>query len=134
MSGLDMSCADFLIHIQCPYFVTGYILHTMPFSIYLIMREDGLQEAFRKIVQASGDTDTIGATVGSALGLLQDNLPELKLFDYPRNANLLDSLAKNLQTGKREKIPYFACLSFPRNILATVIIFIHGVRRLLPFY
>jgi ADP-ribosyl-[dinitrogen reductase] hydrolase len=63
--------------------VSGYIMHTAPFCLYVLyhmqnkqnnthtnQNNELYQNAFKLIIEAGGDTDTIGAIVGACLGVL----------------------------------------------------------------
>lgn len=85
IKNIDLNLDDFIRVIECQNGVTGYIMHTAIFSIYTLYHE---QHPFEQIILAGGDTDTIGALVGSYLSLIErEQLSENNYFLKINNIN-----------------------------------------------
>jgi len=122
--------------------VTGYVLHTVPFAAFCLLRHGG--EPLETLVMASsagGDTDSIGAILGGWLGAwhgeqgLPANLIDA-IHDGPFGPTHLRRLGRYLATtrnGDAGRIPgYFPPAALARNLALYPVILAHGVRRLLP--
>ena len=66
-NGLHLDLDDFLSTIESGNGVTGYIMTSGAFALYVIARSRCCSEAFSTVVAAGGDTDTIGAVVGAGM-------------------------------------------------------------------
>lgn len=109
---------DFLELIESKKCVTGYIMTSGIFSLYLIMNFKNYKETLKDIILASGDTDTIGALIGGVLPILDK--------EYLQNKDLNKIMFKEI-----ERHHYFYILR--KNIIATPIILAHGVLRLIKY-
>lgn len=93
INGLDLEQEDFFKTIYSEQFVSGYIMSSSIYSIYCLYNNSILENAFQKIIEASGDTDTIGFLVASYFSLLNNNdtVDFGRVFLYPNNSDLLAS-------------------------------------------
>lgn len=125
--------------------VSGYILHTVPVTLQAWLRHpDDFRGAITAVVRCGGDTDTTAAILGGILGagLGEAGLPADWLegiVEWPRSPAWMARTARRLGAVLREgrpiapePVPWGAVL--PRNLLFTVVVLIHGFRRLLPPY
>lgn len=135
VNNLDTNLDYFVKHLGCTKGVSGYILHTVPFAIYVVLNSADIESAFYKIISAGGDTDTIGAIVGSIMGLLHGeekfNNDMLKLCEYPRGVKQLVQLSHALNNNEKNKVEYALWATLPRNIFSLLFIIIHALLR--PF-
>jgi ADP-ribosylglycohydrolase len=123
--------------------VTGYVYHTVPVAIYAGLRHPGtFDEALRAVLTLGGDTDTVGAIVGALSGAAvgATGIPEpwvAGIADWPRTPVLLHTVAERLVRQQDSAVPlgrvrYCWPGVVPRNLLFTVIVLLHGLRRLVP--
>jgi ADP-ribosylglycohydrolase len=123
--------------------VTGYVYHTVPVAIYAVLRHRGeFDEALRVVLALGGDTDTVGAIVGAMAGAAvgAEGIPErwiAGVADWPRTPVLLRSVAERLVRQQDSAVPlgrvrYCWPGVVPRNLLFTVTVLLHGLRRLVP--
>lgn len=118
---------QFLKALECEKQITGYIMHTAIASIYFIYQSLNPQEVFKKIIEASGDTDTIGAIVGAYLGLLNPKgfTDEMKNYLFK-----LESSSKQINELSRDVLDGFWLKLVIKNLISIPIIFAHGITRL----
>lgn len=127
---LDLPLNEFIEKLGCKtsHGVSGYIMHTAPFVIYVLYQLktiDSLsyQDAFRLIIQAGGDTDTIGAIVSACLGVLQPQ-------DFNSEIGKLFPLV-NLEDSQEHMIySHFWFRLFVKNLFAFPVIMIHVFMRM----
>jgi ADP-ribosyl-[dinitrogen reductase] hydrolase len=81
IDNLEQPLEIFLKKLKCEKFVSGYIMHTAIFSFYLMYHSQNLNDAFKKIILASGDTDTIGALVATYYSQLTPNEIDFSLLN-----------------------------------------------------
>ena len=131
--------------IGCGAGVSGYVLKTVPASIFCWLRyRASLRDAVEAIVSLGGDSDSTGALTGALAGAdLGDSAipsPWLDgLVDWPRSSKWIRLLACRLhQVGEKggtaKPLPLNMLAVPPRNIWFAAIVLSHGVRRLLPPY
>jgi len=125
--------------------VTGYAYHSVPVALYACLRHLGdFRKALESALDCGGDTDTVGAIVGSIMGahVGKQSIPaELiaGIAEWPRSVSLLDQIAAKLAQQKGTSrtfgpVRYFWPGLILRNLFFLVVVFIHGFRRLLPPY
>ena len=119
--------------------VSGYVLHSVPFAIVAWHSCFGdLRRCIESVVLAGGDTDTNAAIAGALVGLNagtslpQDWLDRLK--DWPHSLPYLRQLALALTGSGVRCNARFSLWLFPRNLMFTAWVLLHGARRLLPPY
>lgn len=121
--------------------ISGYIYHTVPVVIYCWFKhKKNFRDSLTDIIRCGGDTDTTGAIVGAitGAGTGKDGIPEewLKdIWEWPLSVTAIEELGKSLSENNKNNMvkSNFIC-SFIRNIFFTVIVLLHGFRRLLPPY
>lgn len=123
----NLPLEDFLKTINCEKFVSGYIMHSALFILYTLYHSNNPQEAFELIIKASGDTDTIGAVVGSCMGLLYgyENLQWGIKGIYP-TMNTIDSVQNLISKNYWRR-------TIMKNFIGIPIIFCHGIWRLVRY-
>jgi ADP-ribosylglycohydrolase len=125
--------------------VSGYVLHTVPLALQACFRyPDELRAAVLALVHCGGDTDSTAAIAGGIVGarLGKAGVPEewkTSLWEWPRNVVWMEQLARNLAevcTSKTAQSPLASSfpLTFVRNGVFWSIVWMHGLRRLLPPY
>ncbi|MBK7003324.1 MAG: ADP-ribosylglycohydrolase family protein [Rhodoferax sp.] len=131
--------------------ISGYVLHSVPFALLAWYHHFGDYRAtIETITQAGGDVDTVAAIAGALAGATSgtDGIPQtwLKhLTDWPHSTGYMRELATGLaacdspQPNSPEQEPpavntRFSPWLFPRGILFTTVVLLHGLRRLLPPY
>lgn len=122
---------------------SGFVVHSVSFATYGFLRYGHVPAlALTEIINAGGDTDSIGAILGSWLGALHGAtaLPEMlveQIHDGPFGPTHLRALAECLSTiraGGTASVPrYSPSLALARNLALYPVIIGHGFRRLLPF-
>ncbi len=125
--------------------ITGYVYHTVPVVIHAWLRNaDDFGAGIDEIIRLGGDTDTTAAILGGILGARcgSAGIPDhwLKgIADFPRSVKWLRRLAgvlagtmENRVSGKAPRLPVSGIAV--RNLLFTVVVLLHGFRRLLPPY
>lgn len=125
--------------------VGGYIYHTLPVVIQIVLRySDNYEAAITQAILCGGDTDTVAAIIGGIVGtnvgtegIPQNWITELK--DWPRNRTYLHLLADELAAVKWDKKPGVTQWMDPirlwiRNAFFMFWVLAHGFRRLLPPY
>lgn len=119
IDSLDLPLEQFLENIKCQKFISGYILHTTLFALYVIYKSQDIKEATKTIIKASGDCDTIGALVFSCLSLLHTS----DIKDIEQHYPLLNEKLINKNN------PYFWILL--KNLLSIPIVLSHGIYRVI---
>jgi ADP-ribosyl-[dinitrogen reductase] hydrolase len=125
--------------------VTGYAFHTVPVALYAWLRHPGdFRGALVSALDCGGDTDTVGAIVGSLAGAQvgEPGIPSEWLnaiCQWPRTQNVLRQLACRLAQTKEQPhrlspISYFWPGLLPRNLTLLLVVLTHGFRRLFPPY
>jgi ADP-ribosyl-[dinitrogen reductase] hydrolase len=125
--------------------VGGYIYHTLPVVLQIVLRHnDDYREAISEAVIAGGDTDTVAAIVGGIVGARTGvkGIPEewiAGLWDWPRDKTYLRLLGEELAAVKHYNKPGRTQWMDPvrlliRNSFFMVWVLAHGFRRLLPPY
>lgn len=120
--------------------VSGYALHSVPFALIVWYRHFGDYRAtIEAITQAGGDVDTVAAIAGALAGATTgptgipgdwvDNIA-----DWPHGMGYVRTLAKGLASPDSGARTHFSPWLFPRGILFTSVVLLHGFRRLLPPY
>ncbi len=129
--------------------VSGFILHTVPVSLFCAWRYGGdFRAAIEATVRLGGDTDSTAAIVGGLVGAARGTsaLPDAwvsQLADWPRSAAwmraLAQRLARQLPASGDPVLPQGALPLFWPGLLVRNAAFLAGVltlglRRLLPPY
>jgi len=139
------STRDFADSLGLSSGVSGYTYHTVPIAVHAsLLKKDNPRGAIMDVVSCGGDADTTAAIVGGIVGagVGPDGIPDDWLdgiYEWPRTVRWMQSLADQLAESRSEKSPTRpARLSFAgiaaRNLVFTLAVFIHALRRLLPPY
>jgi ADP-ribosyl-[dinitrogen reductase] hydrolase len=122
---------------------TGFVLHTVPFAVFCMLRfGDDPMRALSEAISAGGDTDSIGAILGSWLGSLHGagGLPALLIAHIhdgpfgPSHLRALASCLNQLRNGTACAVPrYSATAALVRNLALYPVVLAHGFRRLVPW-
>jgi len=141
----QQSALDYCRQYNQPKGVGGYIYHTLPVVVQIVLRHNNdFEQAISEAVACGGDTDTVAAIIGGIVGanvgktgIPSDWLEKLK--DWPRNKPYLASLANELAAVKWQKKPGRTRWMDPirlwlRNAFFMIWVLAHGFRRLLPPY
>jgi ADP-ribosyl-[dinitrogen reductase] hydrolase len=127
---IDLPLNDFIEKLGCKtnHGVSGYIMHTAPFVIYVLyhlkhIHSLSYQDAFALIIQAGGDTDTIGAIVSACLGVLEPQEFNAQITQLFPKVNLED-LENHLIYS------HFWSRLWLKNLIAFPVIVIHVFIRL----
>lgn len=120
--------------------VSGYVLHSVPFALIAWFHHFGdFRATIESVSQAGGDIDTVAAIAGALAGATVgvDGMPAEwleELVDWPHSTSRLRDLANALVEPQYKAPTHFSPWLFPRGIVFTLIVLLHGVRRLLPPY
>lgn len=120
--------------------VSGYVLHSVPFALVAWYHHFGDYRAtIESITQAGGDVDTVAAIAGALAGATvgaRGIPPEWvnDVADWPHGTAYIRALSTGLATADSQTPTYFSAWLFPRGILFTLLVLLHGFRRLLPPY
>jgi len=125
--------------------VSGYVYHTLPVVLQIVLRcNDDYEQAITEAVACGGDTDTVAAIIGGIVGahvgkagIPEDWLNNLK--DWPRDKNYIRLLGEELALAKYTKQPGITLIMDfirigIRNTFFILWVLAHGFRRLLPPY
>ena len=141
----NQSAIEFCKEINQTKGVSGYIYHTLPVVIQIVLRHNNdFEQAITEAVACGGDTDTVAAIVGGIVGsnVGKEGIPEAwidNLKDWPRDKRYLQNLVDELCAVKWFKKTGTTQWMDPirlwlRNIFFMVWVLLHGFRRLLPPY
>ncbi|MEM7355309.1 MAG: ADP-ribosylglycohydrolase family protein [Acidobacteriota bacterium] len=123
--------------------VSGYMYHTVPIALYAVWRHwANFSATLEAVVDAGGDTDTVGAIAGGLAGFLvgEEALPDpwlRKLWDPPRGVATLRAAGCRLADppGQRSGPVRWPWPLLPiRHAIQLLVVLAHGVRRLAPPY
>lgn len=117
LNNLNTDLDSYLKQAESSKQVTGYIMTSSIFILYVLHNAKNYKEAFEMIIQASGDTDTIGTVVGSMFSILDKNMVNDKAINKILFTNI-ESI---------ENYGYFNLLI--KNIISIPIILIHSILR-----
>jgi ADP-ribosyl-[dinitrogen reductase] hydrolase len=128
--------------------ISGYIVHTVPIAIFCWLKNiKNFRGAIEDVILLGGDTDTTGAIVGALAGVTlgKNEIPREWLSgirDFPLSIDYMEKLSWQLSyrlnnagieiDSKMLSTNFFSTI--PRNIFFTIIVLLHGLRRLLPPY
>jgi ADP-ribosyl-[dinitrogen reductase] hydrolase len=122
---------------------TGYVVSSVAFATFCFLRHgDDPLPALSEAISAGGDTDSIGAILGSWLGAQhgEAGLPgDLigRIHDGPFGPSHLRALAECLagrREGRHGRVPrYSTTAALARNLAMYPVILSHGLWRLIPF-
>ncbi|NKB36022.1 MAG: ADP-ribosylglycohydrolase family protein [Gammaproteobacteria bacterium] len=125
--------------------VSGYIYHTLPVVIQIVLRHNqNYEEAISEAIRCGGDTDTVAAIIGGIVGanVGKKGIPEdwlENLRDWPRDKTYLHLLGEELtavkylkKKGRAQWMDFVRLLL--RNAFFMIWVLAHGFRRLLPPY
>lgn len=121
LNNLDSDLESFLATINSSNQVTGYILTSCAFMIYVLHNTNNYKQAFEMIVKASGDTDTIGAVIGSVYALLDRDMIE--------NTEVNKLLLTNVCEFEHDINNYGYIAMLKKNLISIPIILYHAVLR-----
>lgn len=120
--------------------ISGYTLHSVPFAVVVWYHCFGDYRAtIEAITQSGGDVDTVAAIAGALAGISAGptGIPAdwvEGLVDWPHSVAYLRSLAVGLADPSQPVRTSFSPWLMPRGVMFTVIVLLHGFRRLLPPY
>lgn len=120
--------------------ISGYVLHSVPFALVAWYHHFGDYRAtIEAITQAGGDVDTVAAIAGALAGATTGPAgipPEwvADVADWPHGIACLRALATGLAGPSSQTPTGFSPWLFPPGILFTLLVLLHGFRRLLPPY
>ena len=120
--------------------ISGYTMHTVPFAIITWYQNFGnYHDTIDAVVNAGGDVDSVAAIAGALAGTSvgPSGIPQEwrdGLMDWPHSRQYLQALAERVSNHHTKAGLNFSAMLFPRNIIFTVIVLLHGLRRLLPPY
>lgn len=123
VENINLPQEEFLKKINCEKLVSGYIMHTSIFSIYLMHHSYNMKDSFEKIIQASGDTDTIGALIGTYWSLLNSKEIDDSLL------NIIPAIDTN-QSIEKIANQYFWSKLIIKNLISLPILSIHALLRI----
>lgn len=124
----DENLSDFLNKIKCEKGVSGYAVHTAIFIMYVLYNTKSIEEAFNMVIEVGGDTDTIGAILGSYLSLIYTlDVENLKKWNHLINLNLENDISIHI---KEKNIWLIQMNILIKNLISTPIILLHGFIRL----
>jgi ADP-ribosyl-[dinitrogen reductase] hydrolase len=121
---------------------SGFVVHTLAFATFCFLRygDDPLL-SLTESISAGGDTDSIGAILGSWLGARygEVGLPShliRRIHDGPFGPTHLRSLANclgQIRDGRTCPVPTYSCTAaLARNLALYPVVLGHGFRRLVP--
>jgi ADP-ribosylglycohydrolase len=117
--------------------ISGYVFTTVSASLLAWYRAGGqVRETIESAVRMGGDTDTVASIAGALAGASQGTvgLPAdwlAGILDYPHGVNRIRSQVQNLGTNAAQPRS-FPWTLLPRGLAFTLIVLLHGARRLLP--
>jgi ADP-ribosylglycohydrolase len=125
--------------------VSGFVLHTLPAVLFAWLRSPTDYEGtLTTVLELGGDTDTVGAIAGALCGASAgaSSIPTALrggITDWPITTRHLVAVARRLaRAANGEHIapePMLARFAMPlRNLLVSMIVVAHIIRRLLPPY
>ncbi len=121
---------------------SGYIYHTVPAAIQAWLRHSNdYHGGVLEMVHCGGDTDSTAAIVGGLIGARTGDIPQEwidGLCEWPRSKFWMQNLAACLQeiisTRQTQKpLPTFWPGVVLRNVWFLMVVFAHGLRRIMPF-
>ena len=143
-AGRGETTPRFAESIGCGRGVSGYVLHTVPVAIHAWTSHPAdYRRAVTSAVECGGDTDTVAACVGGIVGsrVGAAGIPEdwrNGLLEWPRTLSWIERLARAAASANAgdvvSKTPTVGPLVLLRNIVFTVVVILHVVRRALPPY
>jgi len=141
----DQSAVDFCQTLNLRKGVSGYIYHTLPVVVQIVLRHGAnYEQAITEAVACGGDTDTVAAIVGGIVGarvgkagIPQDWVENCR--DWPRDKTYIRLLAEELAMTRVMQRPGYTQWIDPiriwiRNAFFMAWVLAHGFRRLLPPY
>ena len=126
--------------------ISGYVNHTAPACLFAwLASPTDFRSALEQVIVAGGDADSTGAIVGALAGLSagRQSIPRewvSGIVEWPRSVRWIEGLANRLADDceapvkSRRAAAMFWPGVLPRNMGFLVIVFAHGLRRLLPPY
>lgn len=125
--------------------VGGYIYHTLPVVLHIVLRHnDNFEAAITETIECGGDTDTVAAIIGGIVGARVglDGINEnwlANLKDWPRTKDYLYKLSEELvyvkvKQGSGTTFWIDPIRIWLRNAFFMIWVLAHGFRRLLPPY
>lgn len=121
LNNLDSDLEHFLTTINSSQQVTGYIMTSCAFMLYILHNTENYKQAFEMIINASGDTDTIGAVIGSIYALLDDEIIN--------NPDINKVLFSNMNQFEHYINNYGYVAMLKKNLVSIPIIIYHGILR-----
>jgi ADP-ribosyl-[dinitrogen reductase] hydrolase len=122
---------------------SGYIYHTVPAALHAWLSHPQNYEAgVLEIIRCGGDTDSTAAIVGGLIGARvgAEKIPlawRNGLLEWPRGAHWMQNCAARLDAvchgENAAPLPTFWPGVLARNIFFLLVVFAHGLRRILPF-
>ncbi len=139
------STPAFAARIGCGQGVSGYMLHSVPVALHAwLSHPEEMQAALTAAIVCGGDTDSVAAIVGALVGARvgPDRFPAHLLdglIEWPRTVQWLTLLGERLaRTRTPQALAQPLALNLPglllRNVFFFALVWVHGLRRLLPPY
>jgi ADP-ribosylglycohydrolase len=135
---------QFARSIGCNGHVSGFVNHTVPVAICAWLRSPAdFRQAVQSVIALGGDTDTTGAIAGALVGATAgaQAIPNewlATLVEWPRSVEWLRRLAARIAETEPASPGKPLPLLWPaipiRNAVFLLLVFGHGLRRLLPPY
>ena len=139
------SVSDFVHSLNLKRGVTGYSLHVVPVALYAWLRHpNDFRTALTSALDCGGDTDTVGAIVGSLSGVVvgKSGIPAEwidDIWEWPRSVSFMERVAASLARqsageGSIGPVSLFWPAVIFRNLVFLGVVLVHGFRRLAPPY
>ncbi len=119
--------------------VSGYVMHSVPFAVLIWYLHHGDYHAtMYAAIQAGGDVDTVAAMAGALAGATvgTPGIPArwvTGIVDQPHGPTYLSALAQAITKPDVHSVAKgFSMWLFPRGMVFTALVLLHGFRRLLP--
>jgi ADP-ribosyl-[dinitrogen reductase] hydrolase len=118
--------------------VSGYVYHTVPVAIAAWYLHYGdARSTVERVVLLGGDTDSVAAIAGALAGASLGSAAFPKdwiagILDRPHSPSYLRDIGARMARGERTK--GFSPWLLPRGAVFTLLVLLHGFRRLLPPY
>ena len=126
--------------------ISGYSYHTVPCVLQVWFRfGDKFKHGLRELIEAGGDTDTVGAIFGGIIGASSGTaaIPGewiSNIIEWPRSVDWMRRLGKATAQALDDDSPkiagprYFWPGVLVRNVIFLIVVLVHGLRRLIPPY
>ncbi len=127
--------------------IPGYIVHTVPVAVFCwLNHKDNFRAVVEEVILLGGDTDTTGAITGALSGaLLGSSAIPLEwlngIMEWPRSTSWIKALSERFaghisgtDSNQSKSLGLFWPSIIIRNIFFTLVVLMHGLRRIAPPY